>query len=110
MIQAGFVRRWIFSFPTSSHGTKWIRQFQNLNFIRLGPRRPKGEEWIAAMNSHRHPKKPPRPNQLLRVVRHNRRPGLLSLRPGICWNLVSRESGFWCRITSKFETWPNYLG
>jgi hypothetical protein len=33
MIQAGFVRKWIFSFQTPNPGTKWTRQFRNTNFI-----------------------------------------------------------------------------
>ena len=33
-IQAGFVRKWIFSFQTHSRETKWTRQCGNTNFIR----------------------------------------------------------------------------
>ena len=29
MIRAGFSRRWIFSFRTLNHGTKWIPRFRN---------------------------------------------------------------------------------
>ena len=42
MIQAGFVRKWIFSFQTCRRGIKWTRQFRNTNFIR---RRPKSSQW-----------------------------------------------------------------
>ena len=38
-IQAGFVRRWIFSFQTHSRETKWTRQFRNTNFIRAAIRK-----------------------------------------------------------------------
>ena len=43
-IQAGFVRKWIFSFQTHSRGTKWTRQFRNTNFIR---RRKRSESGLA---------------------------------------------------------------
>jgi hypothetical protein len=37
-IQVGFVRKWIFSFQTPSHGTKWNRQLGNTTCIRRRPR------------------------------------------------------------------------
>jgi hypothetical protein len=40
-IQAGFVRKWTFSFQMLSLGIKWIRRFLNTNFIRLGQERLK---------------------------------------------------------------------
>jgi hypothetical protein len=49
-IQPGFVRKWIFSFQTHSRGTKWTRQFRNMNFIRRRQRmrkpvQPKSKRW-----------------------------------------------------------------
>ena len=46
MIQAGFVRKWTFSFQMLSRGIKWIRQFRNTNFIRLAQDRLKASKLL----------------------------------------------------------------
>jgi hypothetical protein len=52
-IQAGFVRKWIFSSQTHNRGTKWTRQFRNTNFIR---HRQRMRKTIQPMSSWPKPK------------------------------------------------------